>query len=529
MSDESLASALAAVPDELGRETKLAENGGPFGIEMLADMLLDYAAARTVAIDPRVETRETWLALTSAASLYRDYARAQTVPAGGEVRAFVDYLGVGFGFRQERDESLRAYDWVRAYQVALAVGQDDVLLGLYSLGESLPEDNDLQGLRAFWTKQPAETYPDSPGGRMLRAIAGGDAAAFNGELAAELERHRDRAGRYPRDLIAWGPLAMARLAYEAGLPIEVESGYLPDRLLTRAGPAKPSADGPIARPGFDADRAARWLARASERSDRKVESAFSPSVLVEYRFSAMAHPGEFMTLALSFRSVLDPRAESAAYTDGLVVASESLASAFRLASAPRGTTIAVTLRGRTEELPASGPTGDASDWRYARAAALAWTSRRPADAAILAAVDPDQLRTTIPDSHAYARACHAVLRGQDPRPHLKEALAKTSGDEHWECLRNPRARLLERIVEDDADGFNAVLADSLGLYRDYHSAGDRIDDPDGQLFFDALGLACLAHDQGIPVRVESEYLPRAVIEGRFRGAGTGWQHPRPTT
>jgi hypothetical protein len=309
---------------------------------------------------------------------------------------------------------------------------------------------------------------------------------------------------------------MATLAHETELPIEVESGYLPERLFTRAGPKKPSADGPIARPGFDADRAARWLENVNSKLElfqRRVEHAFGPKVLINRRFSAMAGPGKNMMMALSFRSVLDPRAESTAYTDGLVLASESFASAFRLASVPRGTAIAVTLGGRTEELPASGPNSDASDWIYARAAALAWTSRRQADLAILAAFDSGDLCSTIPDTNSYAHACHAVLRGQDPRPHLRNALAKTSGDEHWECLRNPRAQLLERIAEDDADGFNAVLADALGLYRDYYSAGDRIDDPDGQLSFDALGLACLAHDRGIPVRVESDYLPRAVIEG----------------
>jgi hypothetical protein len=512
ISEQARTSALAAVPEQLGRETKLAENGASFGIQMLADMLLDYAGARTVEIDPRVETRETWLALTSAASLYRDYARACTVPAGGEVRAFVDYLGVGFGFRQELDESLSAHDWIRAYQVALSVGKDDVLRSLYPLVQSLPGDDDLRGFRAFWAKRPAETYPDSPEGRGLRAIAEGDAVAFNAALVAALERHRERAGRYPRDLIAWGPLAMAALAHEAGLPVEVESGYLPERLFTRGGPEKPSADGPIARPGFDADRAARWLENDSEYSQQAVERAFRSTVLTRFRFSAMADPGEHMLMALSFRSVLDPRATSTAYTDGLVLASESFASAFRLASVPRGTAIAVTLDGRTEDLPASGPNSDASDWTYARAAALVWTSRRQADLAILAAFDADALHATLSDTTSYARACHAVLRGEDPRPHLRNALAKTSGDEHWECLRNPRARLLERIAADDADGFNTVLAEMLGLYRDYYSTGDRTDDPYGQLSFDALGLACLAHDRGIPVRVESDYLPRAVIE-----------------
>lgn len=73
--------------------------------------------------------------------------------------------------------------------------------------------------------------------------------------------------------------------------------------------------------------------------------------------------------------------------------------------------------------------------------------------------------------------------------------------------------MLERIAENDADGFNTALAEMLGLHRDYYTSGDRIGDRDGELSFDALGLACLAHDRGLPVRVESDYLPRAVIEG----------------
>ncbi|MGP4028138.1 hypothetical protein [Actinomadura sp. 3N407] len=48
-------------------------------------------------------------------------------------------------------------------------------------------------------KRPAETYPDISEGRMLRAIAEGDAVAFNAALAAALERHCERAGRHPRD------------------------------------------------------------------------------------------------------------------------------------------------------------------------------------------------------------------------------------------------------------------------------------------------------------------------------------------
>ncbi|MFC4906043.1 immunity 49 family protein [Actinomadura gamaensis] len=511
--EKSVDAALAAVPEELGRQTRLAQYGGAFSVEMLADMLLDYAAARTAGLDPRLESRDTWLAITSAAALHRDYALAVNRPEGAEVRAFVDYLGVGFGFEQESRGTLAPSEWIRSWHLALLVGNDGLLGPLSELAHLFEDDPYVQALVAHWASEPVELEPSSPEGEMLRAIVGRDAAAFNAALVTALERHRERAGRNPRDLIAWGPLALAALAHDAGLPIEVESGYLPERLYTRAGPARPGADGPVARPDFDTARAAKWLEDDGQRTERKKEFAFNPDVLLHYRFAAMKRLADDLLLALSFRAVIDPRAEQPVWRDSLVLASEATASAFRLASVPQGTAITVPLAGRAEELPACGPVSDASDWVYARAAALMWIVRSSADSAVLAAFDVDDLHRTLPDTNAYARACHAVLRGEDPRPHLRDVLAAPPDDPHGECLRHPRVRLLDRIAEDDADGFNTVLAEALGLYRDYYSAGDNIGDPDGQLHLDALGLACLAHDRGIPVRVESDYLPRTLVEG----------------
>ena len=63
-----------------------------------------------------------------------------------------------------------------------------------------------------------------------------DAEAFTAMLATALERHRaywsqsDRA-RDPHGFIAWGPLAIACLAVDIGLDVQLDSGYLPARLL----------------------------------------------------------------------------------------------------------------------------------------------------------------------------------------------------------------------------------------------------------------------------------------------------------
>ncbi|MGI5167869.1 immunity 49 family protein [Spirillospora sp. CA-253888] len=128
------------------------------------------------------------------------------------------------------------------------------------------------------------------------------------------------------------------------------------------------------------------------------------------------------------------------------------------------------------------------------------------------------------DRHEVSRRSWTATRGWRstssplrPRPNLDQALRGGNGTDHWECLRHPPARLLDRLVENDPDGFNEALAQALELFRQYHSVGERADDPDNQVALDVLGLACLAHDRGRPVTVESDYLPRRLVEGAWRG------------
>ncbi|WP_242581742.1 immunity 49 family protein [Streptomyces sp. MST-110588] len=66
-----------------------------------------------------------------------------------------------------------------------------------------------------------------------------DHEGFNQALAEALELHKAYWSREDRSddiagYLALGPLAMACLAYDAGFPIEVESEYLPIRLLDRS-------------------------------------------------------------------------------------------------------------------------------------------------------------------------------------------------------------------------------------------------------------------------------------------------------
>jgi hypothetical protein len=104
---------------------------------------------------------------------------------------------------------------------------------------------------------------------------------------------------------------------------------------------------------------------------------------------------------------------------------------------------------------------------------------------------------SLPDTVHYAFALQAYLSGDDRgvRMQVRPALANAGRDDHSQCLRQPPVRLLDRLISDDADGFNRVLAEALNLYWQYYSVADRENDHEALISIDALGLACLAHDR----------------------------------
>jgi hypothetical protein len=135
MGEGVLAKALRAVPEELDQELALAENSGLCDIEMISDMLLDYVAARSVEGDPAIESRDTWT--------------AQHTPPGEVARAWVEYLGVGFGFTIQREEKIYASDWIRAYHLALICRDQRKQMAHYELVRSLPRGPETIYARAL--------------------------------------------------------------------------------------------------------------------------------------------------------------------------------------------------------------------------------------------------------------------------------------------------------------------------------------------------------------------------------------------
>jgi hypothetical protein len=93
-----------------------------------------------------------------------------------------------------------------------------------------------------------------------------------------------------------------------------------------------------------------------------------------------------------------------------------------------------------------------------------------------------------------------------------EALRYTDADLVSKILYPPMI-LLYRVIRLDPPEFNHALADALRRHKAYWTADeDRATSADGLVALGPLAMACLARDQGITVEVESEYVPKALLE-----------------
>jgi hypothetical protein len=209
---------------------------------------------------------------------------------------------------------------------------------------------------------------------------------------------------------------------------------------------------------------------------------------------------------------------------GLRIAAEATAIGFELVERP-GHAIDAVIDGRSCRLVVSRPPTIApgpSEWRSGFYAACA--CRHPDALARLCRVSRDVLNRSRPafkydkcdPNYDIVPALQAIALGSaDAGARLEYAL----GGGNW-----PNANLVLRLYEGDAQKFNDALEAELLAHRAFWtqppSEGDFTDDrrehPHGFLALAPLGLACLAHDRGIPIEVDSPYIPTWIVR---RGRG----------
>ncbi len=206
-------------------------------------------------------------------------------------------------------------------------------------------------------------------------------------------------------------------------------------------------------------------------------------------------------------------------------AMEAGIAAFRMADADE--TAEVTVGGQRLTLPATGPTDYTHPLTWLDAFGLTLALRSPEDTTCLCSLDVELLRgsVTMVDDFRYeiVVAMQAFWLGRNWRRAVTEALelsqpehTSVAGGEYVEVETSMLA-MLPALEARDAAAFDEALAGSLEAHKRYWSAKRWSRSLRGLLAVTPLGLAALAHDRGMPVGVESGYIPDWIVQGELGG------------
>ncbi|MEI5009093.1 immunity 49 family protein [Streptomyces sp. PmtA] len=105
-----------------------------------------------------------------------------------------------------------------------------------------------------------------------------------------------------------------------------------------------------------------------------------------------------------------------------------------------------------------------------------------------------------------------AINGTDPAaPHIASA-------ELMLKILYPPLEVFHRYQRQEPAPFNTALAEALTWHREYWSGSeDRSKSSEGLVALGPLAIACMAFDADIPVEVESEYLPKHLLERTWVG------------
>ncbi|MDF9814787.1 hypothetical protein M2266_004018 [Streptomyces sp. SPB162] len=105
-----------------------------------------------------------------------------------------------------------------------------------------------------------------------------------------------------------------------------------------------------------------------------------------------------------------------------------------------------------------------------------------------------------------------AVNGTNPEaPHIADA-------ELMLKILYPPLEIFHRYQRQESEQFNAALTDALTWHKEYWTANEaRSLSGEGLVALAPLAIACMARDADIPVEVESEYLPKALLEFTWAG------------
>ncbi|MEV7990590.1 immunity 49 family protein [Streptomyces sp. NPDC086077] len=275
----------------------------------------------------------------------------------------------------------------------------------------------------------------------------------------------------------------------------------------------------IPRPPLPMERAEEGIAVLQENTQALIDG-------LEERSTRLGDAQRIsLTLAQS-RCLVDPRASVFPTWDAWITAMQVASAVFSAATANENQ-VQCRIAHKARTLQATGPQWYVNPGSWISAFYLAVVCREGDRITALCQVPPSLLRANGAQFDGYHYAWIDALQtfwrgGPDLGSKLVAAVAGTdpsvaTDPETAVKLLYPPMELFHRFIREDNAGFNRALANALQWHREYWAEESRAFQASGLVALGPLAIACFAHDAGMAITVESEYLPKALLESNWLG------------
>ncbi|MFF5334080.1 immunity 49 family protein [Streptomyces sp. NPDC013181] len=234
-------------------------------------------------------------------------------------------------------------------------------------------------------------------------------------------------------------------------------------------------------------------------------------------------------MSLHARCLIDPDAAAIETWESTVNALQVGSALFAVAGAEEGT-VQCRINRKLRTVPSAGRLSAADAGNWLSAFWLAVICRDQERMTLLSEIPLERLRSPQGqyDEYIYhwvdtlqtwwlrgpglADKLIATIEASDP------SVAQIAPRDLLDGILYPPINLFYHYVRQDRGGFTPALADALELHKAYWTLNeDRTTDIDGSIALGPLAIACLAHDADFPLDIESDYLPKHLLQRSWLG------------
>lgn len=256
---------------------------------------------------------------------------------------------------------------------------------------------------------------------------------------------------------------------------------------------------------------------------------------IEYHIGrAEAHPGRLQDILddslrlMGWRCYLDPVVRKVETWEATVMAMQAATAIFDIANATEGE-VTVLVGEKTLTLSAGATKSIANAGNWVTAYHLSVICREQERLTMLAQTPIELLRATGAQFDEYIYAWVDTLQtywqeGPDIGAKLQAAVEGTDPDtvappDLMLKVLYPPILLFYRFLQTQRQEFNTALTQALELHKQYWDTPDeaRNRKPAAAVPLGALAMTCLAHDAEFPIEIESDYLPKHLVQRTWLG------------